>query len=163
MLDDTTGSTRPALDRRTLLRTGAWAAPALVVAAAVPTASASVVNPVMGGAFSIFDGGLDGNVSARYESGSWTSSNLAQITITSTAGVLGEPTAQNLNGWQVITRSPTSATLQYPAAPTGNYWTSPFLAWFPFTSAPSAASISINGLIAGTRASGFEGGPVVGP
>ena len=164
MLDDTTGSQGfRTLDRRRLLRAGVWAAPRVVVAAAVPAASASPVNPVMGGAFSIFDGGLDGNVSARFESGSWTADNLVQITVTSAGGVLGTPTTEDLNGWQLLTQSATSTTLQYPIAPSGNYWTSPFLRWIPFTSAPAAGSISINGRISGTTANGFEGGPIVGP
>ncbi|MDR7112885.1 hypothetical protein J2X03_002782 [Microbacterium trichothecenolyticum] len=164
MLNDTTGSRGfRTLDRRTLLRTGAWAAPAVVVAAAAPAASASPVNPVLRGAFTIYSNGVNGNVFAHYASGNWETDNYVQITIVSAGGVLGTPTAGDLTGWQLIQQSATAATLQCLTSPNSNDWTSPFLRWVPFTAAPLPRSISIDGRILGTTASGFADGPIVGP
>lgn len=163
MLNDTTGSRGfRTLDRRTLLRTGAWAAPVLVLATAAPAAAASAVNPVITGAFSFFPGGVGGNVFVKYEGGEWQANNLIQVTIASADGVLGTPTTQELGGWNALALLAGSATLQYPVAPPSDDWTAPNL-WIPFTAPPTAASVSINGQILGTTATGFEPGAIVGP
>ncbi|MFC8682654.1 hypothetical protein ACFT30_14140 [Microbacterium ureisolvens] len=161
--DSATATQTSGISRRALLRTGAWAAPVIMVAAAAPAASASVTNPQLSGSFSIYSNGLQGNAFAQFESGTWEPDNLVQITIASTAPVLGNPDQTQLNGWIIVTQSPTSVTLQYPSPPTGNFWTTPYLNWFAFDGAAPVGSVTVNGLITGTTANGFSGGPITGP
>ncbi|WP_157549762.1 hypothetical protein [Microbacterium sp. Leaf288] len=130
----------------------------LVLATAAPAAAASAVNPVITGAFSFFPGGVGGNVFVKYEGGEWQANNLIQVTIASADGVLGTPTTQELGGWNALALLAGSATLQYPVAPPSDDWTAPNL-WIPFTAPPTAASVSINGQILGTRRPGSSPGP----
>ena len=162
MLDDTTGSTRfAALDRRTLLRAGAWAAPVLVVAAAVPAASASPVDPGLNANGNVFAWELDVSPNAYAMGGSFNEKSYVQLIIGSNTGVLN-PTATPPAGWVFVSASSTAIVAQFSTAVNSlNFNTSPFRHAY-VTEAP-LRSVTVSGRITGTTVTDFVGGPLVGP
>ena len=162
MLDDTTGSTRfAALDRRTLLRAGAWAAPVLVVAAAVPAASASPISPGLERQGSITAQGIGVQVRAYALGGAFLPGCYIELIITSTGDVLN-PAASPSAGWEFTSASNETIVARYLTEVSGNGFNATYFQ-HAFTETAGPASVSLSGHITGTSVNEFVGGPLVGP
>lgn len=118
MLDNTTGSTRvPALNRRTLLKTGAWAAPVLVLAAAVPAArasetwSADVLDAPTFAVNSYVAGEIGVALQIRYDFNSWGSLGTAPAT----------PPALATVAWKVTASGPETVDIDSGTETIGSY------------------------------------------
>ncbi|WP_243075650.1 hypothetical protein [Microbacterium sp. SS28] len=140
----------------------------MLLAAAVPAASASVVGPGTVGInanLSIYTNGVSGNPRPYGFDGAEfdPTKNFLQVTITSSGGLLAStPTTTQLNGWVVLSATPTTAILQWPAGLTGfGVDTTTFT--YPFTGDAAVQSIQVKGAITATTATNFDDGTVTGP
>ena len=197
MTDFTTN--QPVPSRRTVVKGAAWSIPVIAAAVVAPMAAATTVNPDVLPEYM----GLNHNGSVRSDNvqtnpRAWAygtpgefsaeGDHRIRVTITSTgaAAIAGHsislvlPGTQTpapptqLNGWTVLSATPSQVVLEWPTSVTGSGFNTVNVEWY-FTEldengdvvdgAPAAAtgSVTLTGAVTGTGITDFDEGPVVGP